>query len=106
VEPSQGMRDQFSRIIRDDRITLTDGVFQCTGVEDGWADLVVVAQVWDAACTTYHVLTPVNIRVSIGALISMQLRQNSRAFSNREELLPLSGISKIGKPIFHQHVKP
>jgi len=43
------MRDQFSRTIRDDRIVLSDGVFQCTGVEDGWADLVVVAQVRDAA---------------------------------------------------------
>ena len=50
VEPSQGMREVFFKTTQDDRITLSDGVFQSTGVEEGWADLVVIAQVWDALC--------------------------------------------------------
>jgi hypothetical protein len=39
------MREVFSRTIEDDRIVLSDGVFQATGVEEGWADAVIVAQV-------------------------------------------------------------
>ncbi|KAF5357964.1 hypothetical protein D9756_001532 [Leucocoprinus leucothites] len=46
VEPSEGMRDTFARTIQDDRIHLRDGTFQNTGVEDGWADLVVIAQAY------------------------------------------------------------
>lgn len=45
VEPSEGMRETFSQTIQDDRICLQDGTFQNTKVEDGWADLVVIAQV-------------------------------------------------------------
>lgn len=54
VEPSQGMRDVFSRSLKDQRIILTDGVFQSTGVEDGWADFVIVAQVWVLPYTKSH----------------------------------------------------
>jgi len=46
VEPSQGMRDVFAKSINDDRIHLREGTFQATGVEDGWADLVVMAQAY------------------------------------------------------------
>jgi len=70
VEPSEGMRDQFSRSLSDDRVTLSDGVFQCTGVEEGWADLVIVAQAWhwcpdfDAALAEFsHILKPEGIVV-------------------------------------------
>lgn len=45
VEPSEGMRETFSQTIQDDRICFQDGTFQNTKVEDGWADLVVIAQV-------------------------------------------------------------
>ncbi|KAF8964667.1 S-adenosyl-L-methionine-dependent methyltransferase [Flammula alnicola] len=44
VEPSEGMREVFSRTVKDDRISLSEGYFDATGVEDGWADLVVIAQ--------------------------------------------------------------
>ncbi|TFK42543.1 S-adenosyl-L-methionine-dependent methyltransferase [Crucibulum laeve] len=44
VEPSEGMRDVFTKSIHDDRVSVTEGTFQETGVEDGWADVVVVAQ--------------------------------------------------------------
>lgn len=45
VEPIESMREVFSKRTKDDRITVCEGVFQSTGVEDGWADLVIVAQV-------------------------------------------------------------
>ncbi|KAI0341583.1 S-adenosyl-L-methionine-dependent methyltransferase [Trametopsis cervina] len=44
VEPSAGMRDQFSKTVNDARVSVAEGTFDTTGVEDGWADLVVVAQ--------------------------------------------------------------
>jgi hypothetical protein len=78
------MRDIFSRTVKDNRVTLLDGVFQSTGMEDGWADLVVVAQVLDAAYSSL-ILNLVDIRPFIGVLIMMQLQPNSRAFSTRKE---------------------
>jgi len=45
IEPSEGMREVFSRTVKDDRVTVSEGTFQSTGVEDGWADVVVSAQV-------------------------------------------------------------
>ncbi|KAJ6596936.1 S-adenosyl-L-methionine-dependent methyltransferase [Mycena vulgaris] len=44
VEPSEGMREVFIKTISDDRVSISEGTFQQTGIEDGWADLVVVAQ--------------------------------------------------------------
>jgi hypothetical protein len=46
VEPSEGMRDVFMKTVRDDRVTVSVGTFENAGVEDGWADLVVIAQVY------------------------------------------------------------
>jgi hypothetical protein len=45
IEPSEGMRDVFSKTVQDARVTAAEGSFDNTGVEDGWADLVVIAQV-------------------------------------------------------------
>lgn len=45
IEPSEGMRDVFSKTVQDDRATVSEGSFDNTGVENGWADLVVIAQV-------------------------------------------------------------
>jgi hypothetical protein len=39
------MRDAFNKGVSDPRVTCSEGTFEKTGVEDGWADLVVVAQV-------------------------------------------------------------
>ncbi|TEB36361.1 S-adenosyl-L-methionine-dependent methyltransferase [Coprinellus micaceus] len=44
VEPSEGMRSVFSKSVNDERVKVSDGTFDTTGVEDGWADLVVIAQ--------------------------------------------------------------
>ncbi|KAK0196911.1 S-adenosyl-L-methionine-dependent methyltransferase [Armillaria mellea] len=44
VEPSAGMRDVFVKTVQDDRVSVREGTFDTTNIEDGWADLVVVAQ--------------------------------------------------------------
>ncbi|KAJ7100644.1 S-adenosyl-L-methionine-dependent methyltransferase [Mycena belliarum] len=43
VEPSEGMREAFAKYTADERVVLSGGTFDATGVESGWADLVVVA---------------------------------------------------------------
>ena len=45
IEPNEGMRNVFHGTISDPRVTLTDGVFERTGVEDMWADMIVMAAV-------------------------------------------------------------
>ncbi|KAL6306611.1 S-adenosyl-L-methionine-dependent methyltransferase [Sparassis latifolia] len=44
IEPSEGMRDVFAKSVRDPRVSVADGTFDSTGVDDGWADVVVIAQ--------------------------------------------------------------
>ncbi|EMD38390.1 hypothetical protein CERSUDRAFT_82644 [Gelatoporia subvermispora B] len=44
VEPSEGMREVFDRTVADERVSVAEGTFDSTGVPDGWADLVVIAQ--------------------------------------------------------------
>ncbi|OCH94970.1 S-adenosyl-L-methionine-dependent methyltransferase [Obba rivulosa] len=46
VEPSPGMREVFARTVADERASVTEGTFDNTGVEDGWADLIVIAQAY------------------------------------------------------------
>ena len=45
MEPSEGMRETFSTRVQDPRVSTYEGTFERTGVEAGWADLVVIAQV-------------------------------------------------------------
>ena len=45
VEPNEGMRAVFSTVVKDPRVTLSEGTFDDTGVPDKWADMVVVAMV-------------------------------------------------------------
>jgi len=44
VEPSEGMRSQFNKTVTDARVSVSEGTFDHTGVPDGWADLIVIAQ--------------------------------------------------------------
>ena len=39
------MRGIFADTMKDSRVTLLDGVFEKTGVEDGWADVILIASV-------------------------------------------------------------
>ena len=45
VEPSEGMRTQFNKTINDERVVCVEGTFDATSVEDGWADVIIIAQV-------------------------------------------------------------
>ncbi|KIK45863.1 hypothetical protein CY34DRAFT_77005 [Suillus luteus UH-Slu-Lm8-n1] len=44
IEPSNGMRDFWTKYVQDTRCTIVNGTFDNTGVEDGWADLIFIAQ--------------------------------------------------------------
>ncbi|KAA1471123.1 S-adenosyl-L-methionine-dependent methyltransferase [Dentipellis sp. KUC8613] len=44
LEPSAGMREVFAKSVSDERVTINEGFFDNTGVPDGQADLVVIAQ--------------------------------------------------------------
>jgi hypothetical protein len=49
------MRQVFSKTVSDEqgRVSIADGTFQEIDVEDGWADLVVIAQVpWPLSSNT------------------------------------------------------
>lgn len=38
------MRAMFIKTVKDDRVSVADGTFDNTYVEDGWADIIVIAQ--------------------------------------------------------------
>ncbi len=38
------MRDVFVKTVQDDRVSVREGTFDTTNIDDGWADLVVIAQ--------------------------------------------------------------
>lgn len=44
VEPSSGMREVFCASVQDERVSIADGTFESTGIEDGWADIIIIAQ--------------------------------------------------------------
>ncbi|KAF7377678.1 S-adenosyl-L-methionine-dependent methyltransferase [Mycena sanguinolenta] len=44
IDPSEGMRETFTKYTQDHRVVLSEGTFAETGVEDSWADLIVIAQ--------------------------------------------------------------
>jgi ubiquinone/menaquinone biosynthesis C-methylase UbiE len=65
IEPSAGMRDVFSKSIRDNRVTVSEGTFSSTDAADGSSDLVVIAQAFhwcpdfDLACAEFaRILKP------------------------------------------------
>ncbi|KAJ7750475.1 S-adenosyl-L-methionine-dependent methyltransferase [Mycena maculata] len=43
VDPNEGMRETFAKYTVDDRVVVSEGTFDSTGVESGWADLVIIA---------------------------------------------------------------
>lgn len=45
IEPSDGMCDVWRKTVDDSRSSIVKGTFDDTGVEDGWADLIIIAQV-------------------------------------------------------------
>lgn len=73
MDPSEGMREVFSRYTTDDRVVVSEGTFDRTGIESGWADLIVIAQVCRPKCGPYTetILKSVS-RHSTGALTMKQ----------------------------------
>ncbi|TFY77171.1 hypothetical protein EWM64_g6843 [Hericium alpestre] len=72
VEPSAGMRGVFEKSVVDKRVTVREGFFDHTGIEDGQADLVVIAQAFhwcpnfDAAAAEFaRILKPDGVVVLI-----------------------------------------
>lgn len=55
------MRKVFTETVNDPRVSAQEGTFDTTGIEDGWADLVVIAQVripaFRPVCPRVRVLT-------------------------------------------------
>jgi hypothetical protein len=45
VEPSPGMRDTFTKLVQDPRVSLSAGTFEQVSTDNGWADAVIIAQV-------------------------------------------------------------
>lgn len=45
IEPGEGMRTVFSSTINDSRVSVSEGVFENTGVTNGWADVIAIATV-------------------------------------------------------------
>ena len=90
VEPSEGMRSVFSQRNNDDRVTVAEGTFSATGIADGWADLVFIAQVcgfsFSCSCSQFH------RRPIIGVPIMKQLLQSSLVFSSPMAMLFIFGI--------------
>lgn len=39
------MRDKFTKTLQDERVAVSDGTFDDTHIEGGWADAVIIAQV-------------------------------------------------------------
>lgn len=102
VEPSAGMRDVFSKTVTDPRVSVREGTFDTTGVEDGWADLIIIAQV----CRS-PVRVPLGTnrqlcraRPSTGARTMTRRLPSLLARSSPEASSPSSGTSKIGPPTF------
>ncbi|KAL6307405.1 hypothetical protein BKA93DRAFT_926674 [Sparassis latifolia] len=52
IELSEGMHDIFAKFIHDPRVSIAKGTFNSTGVDNGWADLVVIAQLMDQIIAT------------------------------------------------------
>ncbi|KAF5373778.1 hypothetical protein D9758_000584 [Tetrapyrgos nigripes] len=65
IEPSSGMREVFSKTVQDERVSVKEGTFDSTGVENGWADIIIIAQAFhwtpdhELACTEFsRILKP------------------------------------------------
>lgn len=64
------MRQQFDKTIKDERVSTLAGTFDSVDVPDGWADMVVIAQVRRSGAymvsQTRTKLIPYHIYIHIG----------------------------------------
>ncbi|GBE77219.1 hypothetical protein SCP_0100910 [Sparassis crispa] len=45
LKPSEGMRDVFAKFVHNPRVSIAEGTFDSTGVDNRWANLIVITQV-------------------------------------------------------------
>ncbi len=94
VEPSAGMRDVFVKTVQDERASAREGTFDTTNIEDGWADLVTIAQagrLFPVESFSLHLS-----RHFIGARTLTLPPSSSPGSSSQGVLSPSFGTSKIG----------
>ena len=60
------MRKTFDKNIQHPHIITTNGTFDVTGVEDSWADVIIIAQVSMRVCSNLKGLTTFYPRHSTG----------------------------------------
>ena len=61
IEPSAGMRDVFKQRVNHESVTISHGTFDnVPSVENGWADLIIIAQVCQPTsfAPSHHLLIP------------------------------------------------
>ncbi|KAL5511249.1 hypothetical protein ACEPAH_4464 [Sanghuangporus vaninii] len=102
VEPSDGMRGVFSKSVSDPRASISEGTFDNTGVESGWADIIIIAQAFhwcpdfDAALTEFaRVLKPDGVAVLIWNLEDRERAQWVAQLRDSYEQY------ELGSPQFH-----
>lgn len=103
IEPSAGMREVFANATTDPRVSVHAGTFDSVGVEDGWADLIVIAQVCLFAISSRYLAGGVRAnagpgRPSTGAPITTRRPSSLRGCSSPAESSPSSGTSRTGEP--------
>ena len=85
------MRAVFAEKTKDDRVTVAEGTFERVDAEDGWADLIIIAQVSPFQQFSRNPRLNITCRRSIGAQISKWLLKNLPESSNPKERYPVSG---------------
>ncbi|KAF9500826.1 S-adenosyl-L-methionine-dependent methyltransferase [Pleurotus eryngii] len=121
IEPSEGMREVFSKSVNDERVTVTGGTFDTANVEDGWADLVVVAQAFhwcpdydQAAAEFARILKPDGVVVLVwnledreGASWVAQLRDRYEFYEQGTPQFRLDLWRQVfDTPSYQKHFKP
>jgi len=93
------MRTVFAEKTKDDRVTIAEGTFDKVDAEDGWADLVVIAQVsffQPLVCSLENEESNAVGRHSIGARTMKKLPKNSLEYLNPKARWSLSGTWRTG----------
>ncbi|KII88454.1 hypothetical protein PLICRDRAFT_41612 [Plicaturopsis crispa FD-325 SS-3] len=104
IEPSEGMRDVFTKSTKDDRATASDGTFDHTGVEDGWADLVIIAQAFHWCHPNYDAATAEFARIlkPDGIVVYIWNLEDRNGASWVAQIRSLYEAHENGVPQFHR----
>jgi len=120
IEPSEGMREAFLKYTQDDRVEAFNGSFDDTGVESGWADLIVIAHAFHwcldheaAAAEFARVLKPGGVlalvwNVEDGDAASWLKQVRERVESHRQGPNMYSGLWRqlFDAPSYTKHFTP